>query len=88
MAESMWGHRSPSLPRPAFPAETPFDAARIAHDALDTASAVQHFQLANMSFWKKTPAASKKVVEAMVQKQKRKIFVMRFLTRPVIPKDF
>jgi hypothetical protein len=34
--------------RPAFPAETPFDAARIAHDALDTASAAQHFQLADM----------------------------------------
>jgi len=48
MAESRWGHRSPSQPRPAFPAETPFDAARIAHDALDTASAAQHFQLADM----------------------------------------
>ena len=48
MATSRWGHRSPSQPRPAFPAETPFDAARIAHDALDTASAAQHFQLADM----------------------------------------
>jgi hypothetical protein len=28
--------------------ETPFDAARIAHDALDTAGAAQHFQLADM----------------------------------------
>jgi hypothetical protein len=30
---------------PALRGETPFDAARIAHDALDTAGAAQHFQL-------------------------------------------
>ena len=33
--------------RPALRGETPFDAARIAHDALDTAGAAQHFQLAD-----------------------------------------
>ena len=48
MATSRWGHRSPSQPRPALRGATPFDAARIAHDALDTAGAAQHFQLADM----------------------------------------
>src|SRR5713226_6923665 len=48
MATSRWGRRSPSQPRPALRGETPFDAARIAHDALDTAGAAQHFQLADM----------------------------------------